>query len=222
MRVTGIVASGVAILVVVVLLGGELAATSLATRAARDAVEEYADVQQLEVTSLARPASLGVLQGEARDVRVTATGVRVGDLRIDRVDARIPVASVGFGAEPETLTVVGDARVLEEDLERYLVARAPDLAAPTFAVTEDGVEIGDERVPFTLGAAVRIDGDGNLVLLPTIGDPRLWSSLGLELELEVPRELELQALDLQNGAVVVSARAELPAEMVSEEGRAWR
>lgn len=222
MRATGIVASGVAILVVVVLLGGELAATSLATRAARDAVEEYAEVEHLEVTSLARPASLGLLRGEARDVQVTATGVRAGDLRIDRVDARIPVASVGFGTELETLTAAGDARLLEEDLERYLVARAPDLAAPTFAVTEEGVEIGDERVPFTLVASVRIDEDGNLVLLPSIGDPRLWSSLGLELGLEVPRELELLALDLQNGAVVVTARAELPTEVVSGEGRPWR
>lgn len=209
MRLTGIIAGVIAVVTVVALLGLELAATSLATRSAREAIERCADAEDVEVTSIARPAVLGFLRGEVRDVRVTATGVQAGDLRIDRVDARLPVAPAGFGSGPETLTVVADARILEGDLERYLVTQAPDLASPTLRITPGELQIGDQRVPFTFGATVRIDSDGDLQLVPTIGDPRLWSSLGLELEIEVPRDLELLAIDLQDGVVVVTARAEV-------------
>ncbi len=216
MRLTGIIAGVVAIVAVVALLGLELAATSMATRSARDAIERCADVEDVEVTSIARPAVVGFLRGEVRDVRLTATGVQAGDLRIDRVDARLPVAPAGFGSGPETLTVVADARILEGDLERYLVARAPELASPTLRVTRDELQIGDQRVPFTFGAVVRIDGAGDLQLVPTLGDPRLWSSLGLELEIEVPRELELLSIDLQDGAVLVTARAEIHQDAESQ------
>lgn len=215
MRLTGIIAGVIAIVAVVALLGVELAATSMASRSVRSAVECCAEVQDLEVTSIARPAVLGFLRGEVRDVRVTATGVRVGDLRVDRVDARLPVAPAGFGSGSEPLTVVADARILERDLERYLVARAPDLASPTLRVTPGELQIGDQRVPFTFGAIVRIDGDGDLQLVPTIGDPRLWSSLGLELQIEVPRDLELRSIDLLDGVVVVTARAEVEGDAAS-------
>ncbi|GEM_PF-1660670 len=216
MRTAGIVTGVIAVLFVLGLLAVELAATSLASSAARSEVERCVEVEQVEVTSLGRPAVLGLLRGEVRDVRITAIGIEAGDLRIDRVDARLPVAPVGLGDPPETLTVVADIRIVEEDLERYLVARAPELAAPTLAVTPEGLEIGDERVPFTLGANVLITEDGDVRLVPTIGDPRLWSSLGLELVLEVPRDVALLGLELSEGELVLSTRTQVHAGVDGE------
>jgi hypothetical protein len=210
MGILRIVAGLAAVLVVVGVLGLELAATSLVSRSVRSAVEERVEVDELEVTSVSRPAVLGFLQGEVRDVHITASGVRVGDdLRIDRVDARLPSAPVGVGPVPESLLVIGDVRIVEDDLESYLVARAPDLARPTLAITPDGLEIGDERVPFGLEAIVVIGATGDLRLIPTLGDPRLWSSLGLELQVEVPREIQILAVRFGDGDVVVSGRAEI-------------
>jgi hypothetical protein len=209
MRLAGIVGGTIAMLVVIVLLGAELAATSLASRAARTAVERCAEVDDIEVISLGRPALLGIARGEAREVRLTATGIVAGDLRVERVDARIPAAPVGIGPGPEVITVIADVAMTERDLERYLVARSPDLAAPTLQVTPDGIRVGDERVPFTLEAAVGITAEGDLRLVPTLGDPRLWSSLGLDLEIEVPRQLTLLGLDLRDGIVIVTGRAEV-------------
>lgn len=212
MRVTGIVAAVVAVLLVVGLLGLELAATSLATRSARTAVERCVEVEDLEVTALGRPAVVGLIRGEIRDVRITARGLTAGDLRLERVDARLPVAPTREGAGPETLTVVADVTIADDDLEHYLAVRAPELAAPTLRILPGELEIGDERVPFTLGAEVGIDAEGDLRLVPTLGDPRLWSSLGLELTFGMPRDVELLAIDLHDGEVVVSARVQVHAQ----------
>ncbi len=211
MRLASIVAGVVAVLAVVALLAVELSATALATRAARQAVERCVEVEELEVTSLARPAVLALLRGEARDVRVRATGVQAGDLRIEAVAARVPVAPAGWGGAPETVTVVADVVVTETDLERYLVARSPELASPTLAITPDGLQVGDERVPFTLELLVVRPDERHLRLVPTLGDPRLWASLGLELDLEVPSDLALLAVELGDGRLTVTGRVELPA-----------
>lgn len=209
MRLAGIVGATIAILIVLGILGTELLATTVATRSARDAIERCAEVEDVEVTSIGRPAVLGIVRGEVRDVRLRAEGITAGDLRVERVDARIPAAPVGFGTGPETVTVIAEVTLTEGDLERYLVARSPDLASPTLQVTADGIRVGDERVPFTLEAAVGITAEGDLRLVPTLGDPRLWSSLGLDLEIEVPREITLLGLDLREGHVVVTGRAEV-------------
>ncbi len=213
MRISGIVAGGVAVLIVIAVLGTELAATSVATRAVRDAVERCAEVDEVEVTSIGRPAVVGLLTGSVRDLRIRLDGVRAGDLRIAQVDARIPEAPAGLGSGPETVRVVAELRVEEADLERYLAASAPDLASPTLAITPDGLEIGDERVPFTLGAQVTIAEDGDLRLVPTLGDPRLWSSLGLELDLDVPDAVQLTGLELRDGDLVLAGFVEVTADV---------
>jgi hypothetical protein len=215
-RTGGIIAGVIAILLVVVVLGAELAAAPVTARAARTAVERCVEVDELEVTSVARPAVVGLLQGELRDVRIRMSGLQAGDLRIDRVDARLPAAPVGLGTGPQDVVVVANVRIVEEDLERYLAARAPALASPTLAITPDGVEIGDERVPFTFDAAVTLDEDGDLRVVPQLGDPRLWSSLGLELELTVPPDIRLTSLDFADGEVVLSGRADIRAGVEGE------
>jgi len=211
MRIASAVLATIALLAVVGLLAIELLAPRLATQAARSAVERCVEVDDLEVTSLARPAVLGLLQGEVRDVRVQASGIRAGDLRIDAVTARLPVAPAGWGTPPEIITVVAEVVVLEGDLERYLAATAPDLASPTLEITPDGVRVGDDRVPFTLELLVTVGPEGGLQFVPTLGDPRLWSSLGLELDVDVPPDLDLLGLELGDGEVRLTGRVEVAA-----------
>jgi hypothetical protein len=211
MRIVRILVGTVAAILVLGVILLELFAPMIATRTARATVERCAPVQELEVTSIARPAVLGLLRGEVRDVRVSAGGVQVGVLTVDEVDARLPVVALGWGPADRSTTVVADVTLSEEALTDYLDAVAPEVADPMLTITPGGLDVGDTRVPFTLELqATLVDGDVRLV--PTAGDPRLWSSLGLELDVEVPDPIELLALQADDG------RLELTVRMVLEPG----
>ncbi|TVR36993.1 MAG: DUF2993 domain-containing protein [Nitriliruptor sp.] len=200
----GTVAAGLVLAVVLV----ELLAPTIATRTARATVERCVPVQELEVTSLARPAVLGFLRGEVRDVRVSAAGVEVGALTVDTVAARLPAVSLGWGTAERPTTVVADVTLTEQSLTDYLDAVAPEFADPMLTITPTGLDVGDTRVPFTLELRATLV-DGAVVLVPTAGDPRLWSSLGLELEVDVPDPIELLALRTGDGRLDLTARVVL-------------
>ncbi|MCA1782102.1 MAG: DUF2993 domain-containing protein [Intrasporangiaceae bacterium] len=186
----------------------ELFAPTIATRTARATVERCVPVRELEVTSIARPAVLGFIRGEVRDVRVSAADVQVGALMVATVAARLPAVSLGWGTADGSTTVVADVTLTQEDLTDYLDAVAPEFADPRLTITPDGLDVGDTRVPFTLELrAILVDGDVQLV--PAAGDPRLWSSLGLELDVEVPDPIELLALRSVEGQMELTARAVL-------------
>ncbi len=200
----GTVAAGLVLAVVLL----ELLAPTIATRTARATVERCVPVQELEVTSLARPAVLGFLRGEVRDVRVSAAGVEVGALTVDTVAARLPAVSLGWGTAERPTTVVADVTLTEQSLTDYLDAVAPEFADPMLTITPTGLDVGDTRVPFTLELRATLV-DGAVVLVPTAGDPRLWSSLGLELEVDVPDPIELLALRTGDGRLDLTARVVL-------------
>ncbi len=200
----GTVAAGLVLAVVLL----ELLAPTIATRTARATVERCVPVQELEVTSLARPAVLGFLRGEVRDVRVSAAGVEVGALTVDTVAARLPAVSLGWGTAERPTTVVADVTLTEQSLTDYLDAVAPEFADPMLTITPTGLDVGDTRVPFTLELRATLV-DGAVVLVPTAGDPRLWSSLGLELEVDVPDPIELLALRAGDGRLDLTARVVL-------------
>ena len=211
MRIVRILVGTVAASLVVAVILLELFAPAIATRNARATVERCVPVQELEVTSIARPAVLGFLRGELRDVRVSAAGVEVGALTVDTVAARLPAVPLGWGTAERPTTVVADVSLTEEALTNYLDAVAPEFADPRLTITPTGLAVGDTRVPFTLELRATLV-DGDVVLVPTAGDPRLWSSLGLELDVEVPDPIELLALQTGDG------RLELTARMVLEPG----
>lgn len=205
MRIVRILVGAVAASLVLGVILLELFAPTIATRTARATVERCIPVQELEVTSIARPATLGFLRGEVRDVRVSAAGVQVGALTVDTVAARLPTVSLGWGTAEGPTTVVADVTLTQEDLTDYLDAVAPEFADPELVITPAGLDVGDTRVPFTLELQATLV-DGDVVLVPTAGDPRLWSSLGLELDVEVPDPIELLALQAGDGQLELTAR----------------
>lgn len=208
MRIVRILVGAIAASLVLGVIVLELFAPTIATRTARATVERCVPVRELEVTSIARPAVLGFIRGEVRDVRVSAADVQVGALMVDTVAARLPAVPLGWGPVDGPTTVVADVTLTQEALTDYLDAVAPEFADPRLTITPSGLDVGDTRVPFTLELrATLVDGDVQLV--PTAGDPRLWSSLGLELDVEVPDPIELLALRSVEGQVELTARAVL-------------
>ncbi len=208
MRIVRILVGSVAAGLVLGVILLEVFALTIMTRTARASVERCVPVQELEVTSIARPATLGFLQGEVRDVRVAAAGVQVGAVTIDTVAARLPAVPLGWGTAERPTTVVADVTLTQEALTDYLDTVAPDFADPMLTITPAGLGVGDTRVPFTLELRPTLV-DGDVVLVPMAGDPWRWSSLGLELEVEVPDPIELLALRTADGQVELTARAEL-------------
>lgn len=200
----GVVAAGLVLAVILL----ELLAPTIATRTARATVERCVPVQEFEVTSIARPAVLGFLRGEVRDVRVSAAGVEVGALTVDTVAASLPAVSLGWGTAERPTPVVADVTLTEQSLTDYLDAVAPEFADPMLTITPAGLGVGDTRVPFTLELRATLV-DGDVVLVPTAGDPRLWSSLGLELEVDVPEPIELLALQTGDGQLDLTVRVVL-------------
>ncbi len=205
MRVLRILVGTVAAVLVVTALTVELSALALATRAVRATVERCAPVDELEVTSVDRPAIAGFIGGELQDVRVRASGLQLGRLDVALVDARLPAVPVGWSRAERPLTAVADVTVTEESLTSYLDAVAPEIAEPVLSISPQGLDVGDVRVPFTLQVRPGLV-DGDIHLVPTAGDPRLWSSLGLELVLDIPEPVELLDLRVGDGQVEATAR----------------
>lgn len=189
-------AVAVVLLLVVGIVVAELTAVPLASRQIRAAAAE-ADLhaESIAVTSVARPASIDLLQGRLRDVHISGRLVSAGRLQLEKVDAVVAELTASL---PQRIDAIVDITVDERAATTYLVARAPALARPTVAFDVGSARISDERVPFEL--AVRLDvREDAIVIQPSVGDERLWTSLGMELTFEVPSCVTLRDVELTDG-----------------------
>lgn len=206
MRAMRIVVAVLAATFVVAVILLEVLALPLVARSARATVERCASIADLEAISVRRPAILGAVRGEVRDVRLRLEGLQLGALEVQTVEAHLPRVDLGWGTRQPDTVVTADVTVTEDALTAYLVAAGPGFADPELEVTPGGLRVGDTRVPFGLELAPRVI-DGGIRLVPTAGDPRLWSSLGLELDLVVPDPIEVRSLTTGDGWVRLTARA---------------
>ncbi len=193
----------------VVLVAGlalEAAAKPIVERQVAAAARACAAIDEIEIVSIGRPAVIGLVSGRVHDLHVRASGIQAGRLRID--DAQVHVDEIrGLvgSTRPQTVNVVADAVVTEQDLAGYLREIAPSVARPTLTITPTGVVVSDERVPFELEMRVRASGR-QIELTPAVGDQLLWSSLGLALTFDMPAGFEVEHIALDDGQVTIAAR----------------
>lgn len=185
--------------VVAVLLGLELAAAPLATRAVADALGDEVEHDEVQVRSLGRPAAPGLLVGRARDVEVVLTGVRFEELRVDRAlaeiaELRLPWSPGGPRPAPATLTV----EVTEADLAVALAARSPFGLQPAVELDPGGASIGIDPLPLRLRVMFEVDG-GVLRVAPAGPVPEVLAGLGLEVAFELPDGFRLERIELEAG-----------------------
>jgi hypothetical protein len=183
----------------------EVAARPLLTSAATQVVP---CAEHVQVTAIRRPASLDLLRGEVRDVRLELDGVATSTLRLERVRVAVPRVPV-LAREVDPMQLDVDATISAADLEWFVAERAPELVRPTVAVVESGVVLSDERLPVAVELEVGV-ADGRLRLTPQVGDASLWSALGIELQLPMPDGLEVRSVVARAGALEVSATAFVP------------
>jgi hypothetical protein len=175
-RRVGIVA-GVLALVLVAL---EVAAVPLATRVIGTVVARCVGYDTFEVTSVARPVVPRLLVGRARDVRLQASGVVAGDLRVADARLDLPDAILPWAiGSPEPSTGTLQLRLDEADVERALRQVVPFGGALEVELQPDVATLGSPVVPLTLDLEVAVDPDGTVRLRPVRGG-ELLERLGIE------------------------------------------
>lgn len=187
--------------VVAVVLVAELVALPVATRVATDLAGRCLELDDVEVTAIDRPATLRLLTGRTTGVEVQAHGIRVDGLRIERAD--IQVAEVGLPwavRDLDSIEVAARLVVVEDDLVSWLESLAPRGIRPAAELSPGLVSVGIEPLRARLDLEVEVV-DGRLRLVPAGGLPAWFASLGIDLELELPDELQVEHVELEEGQV---------------------
>ncbi len=202
----------VGLVVLVVLVVAELAAPPLAQRALHRALAPCVVAEQVEITGLTRPLIPQLLLGRARDVEVEATGVQVGDLRVDRIRVALPVVQLPW--RPGTIDPLPAGRVVAEvtaaDARAQLWAITPFGLQPTLRFVGGEVAIGAPGLGIEARFVPTIE-PGRVALVPAIGPPSWWTSLGLALVADLPEGVVIDRIAVGEGLVQVHGSVALDA-----------
>jgi hypothetical protein len=186
----------------IVLVALELLAVPLATRMIDRALRPCVAYDELELTDVSRPVLPGLVLGRARDVELRASGVVIDDLRIDRVELRVPDAVLPWAAGAGDEPVAGDVRLrlLERDVERALRAALPVAVPVGVSLERDLVRLSAPLVPVTLDLRLEVDADGTVRLLPSQGGG-LLERFGLAPSFRSPATTQVTEIVVDRGEV---------------------
>lgn len=198
--------------VLVLLVVAELAAPWAAQRALHRALAPCVVAERVEITSLSRPLVPQLLVGRARDVEVEASGVRFGDLRVERITASLPLVDLpwGLGAPEAPPAAQVAAEVTAADARVQLWAITPFGLQPTLRFVGGEVVIGAPGLGLDARFVPAIE-PGRVAMVPALGPPSWWTSLGLALRTELPQGVVVDRIDVGEGLVRISGSVALDA-----------
>lgn len=193
---------------VVLLLGAEVAAVPLASRLLSDAAARCVRHDSLQVTAVDRPVLPGLVLGRATGVELEATGLRIGDLRVDRAQLTLPEVTLPWApGEAEVLEAELAATVTEADVADLLRA-ATRLPLPVIVRLDDDLaQLGARGIPLTVDLRLVVTADGDVELTPVAGEVELLERLGLQLTLDPGDQVTITELRLADGEL--AGRADL-------------
>ena len=206
-------------LVVLVLVLAELSAPWFAQRALHRALAPCVVAEEVEITGLTRPLVPQLLLGRARDVEVVATGVRFGDLRVEQVSVVLPVVALpwGFGTADPLPAAEVEAQVTAADARAQLWAVTPFGLRPTLRFEGGEVVIGAPGLGLDARFVPTVAAD-RVALVPALGPPSWWTSLGLALAVELPDGVRIDRIDVGEGLVRISGAVALDADDAATGG----
>lgn len=209
---------GLAALVAVVAVVVELAALPIATRLVGGALERCLAIDDLEVETIDRPVLPRLLVGRARGVELTATGLHLDEIRVERARLELPEVGLPWAIRPPP----GDEATLElelseRDLQEFLGERTPFGLEPVVELTPGVATLGIEPLP--AGVRVEVEVRDRVLRVTPAGDvPDWFGALGLDLDLELPDDVELDRLDLRQDALLATLRVEVVPGIDGSEG----
>ncbi len=191
-------------LVLLVLLVAELTAPWFAERALDRELARCVAVDELEFTSLSRPLLPQLLLGRVHDVEVAASGVELGELRVDHVTVALPVVVLPWGSavtDPVPAARV-QARITAADARAGLWAVTPFGLQPTLRFEDGEVVVGAPGLGLDARFVPTVTPD-RVALVPALGPPSWWTSLGLSLGVELPDGVDIEGIEVGQGLVRV-------------------
>lgn len=209
----------VAGLVLLVLVVAELAAPWVAQRALHRALAPCVAVEEVEFTSLSRPLLPQLLLGRAHDVEVAATGVELGDLRVDHVTVALPEVVLPWAlgtADPVPAAQV-QARITAADARAQLWAVAPFGLRPTLRFEGGEVVVGTPGLGLDVRFVPTITPE-RVALIPAFGPPSWWTSLGLTLAVELPDGVDIERIEVGEGLARIRGSVALDADVAGTGG----
>jgi hypothetical protein len=193
--------------VAALLLVAELLAPSLAVRAMERNLGPCLHADRIEITRLSRPVLPQVLLGRVRDAEVVATGIGLEELRVDQVVLAVKELSLPWRlTSPDQPPVEVTATVTAADARASLTEVLPLGLTPTLRFVAGEVAIGVPGVGIEARFVPVLEPD-RVALVPAIGPPRWWTSLGLSLGVDLPPGVLVTRVDV--GEDRVEARAEV-------------
>lgn len=195
---------------VLVLLVAELVAPRLAERALLRTLGPCVVAEEVAITGLSRPLLPQLVTGRARRAEVVATGVVLGELRVERVEAALTRLDLPWGltpGEPDPPIEV-TAEVTAADARALLHAITPFGLRPTLELRAGEVVIGAPGLGLDARFVPVIRPD-EVALVPALGPPEWWTALGLALRTELPGGVTVESIDVGEDRVLARGQVVL-------------
>lgn len=199
--------------VVVGLAVTELMAPSFVRARVSSAVAACQPDAEVAVDGPSRPVLAGLAAGRLRDLEVTISGARVGDLRLAEVS--LAAEDWPFADRGGTHRAQLDVRVEVADVRSWVAERTPAGSTPTVRFDGGEVVVGVPGIGLELGFVAEL-GDDEVALVPALGAPSWWQRLGVALVVPVPAGVELEDVDIGEGRVHATGRLLLPPEDLAD------
>jgi hypothetical protein len=200
-RVAVLVVAGLLALMVTL----EVAAVPIAERLVTRAMERCVVVESVAIASTRRPVLPRLVVGRARDVELVATGIELEGLRVERARIRsgqvvLPWAPFPPAAPPPAEL---ELTVTEQDLATWLEARAPLGMSPVLELTPGVAAVGVAPLPARVRLEVAVR--DRIVRVAPVGRVPAWfARLGLDLAFELPDDVRLDDLVVEQGRVAAT------------------
>jgi hypothetical protein len=204
---------------VVLALMVEAAAVPVAERLVARAMARCLTFEAVTIETVRRPVLPRLVLGRARDVELVATGIqldglRVEEARIDSSQVLLPWAPFPPAAAPPAEL---DLTVTERDLGVWLSARAPLGLSPVLELTPGVAAVGVQPLPTRVRVEVEVR-DRILRVAPVGRVPTWFASLGLDLAVELPDDVRLDHLVVEQGRLAASLAVDAVAGVDGRRG----
>jgi len=151
-------------------------------------------------------------------VELTATGLRFDEIRVERARVELPEVGLSWAIRPpprDQATLGLD--LSERDLQEYVAGKTPFGLEPVVELTPGVAALGVEALPARVRVEVEVR-DRVLRVTPAGEVPDWFGALGLDLDLELPDDVELDRVELRQDALSATLRVEVVPGIDGAEG----
>jgi hypothetical protein len=213
-RVVAVVVTGL-----VLALAVEAMAVPVAQRLVARAMGRCLAFETVAIEAVRRPVLPRLLVGRARDVELVTTGIELDGLRVERARIRSPQVVLPWAPFPPADPPPAELELTatERDLGAWLEARAPLGLTPVVELTAGVAAVGVRALPARVRLEVAVR-DRVLRVAPVGRVPAWFTALGLDLTVELPDDVRLDHLVVEEGRLAATLAVDAVAGVDGSRG----